>query len=173
MLLSDLPEVEVIDGVSVPKVSPRRRHARLQWRLAARLDAWGGHCGEVGSEWRFRLVETPRRTILVPDVAYVASARMAPLCDEAAEEPPFAPDIAIEVRSPGDRERNIQAKVDLYLTHGAVLVLDVDPDRHRIVAYGAEGARTFGPGTTFAHEAAPGFTIEVDALFAELDRRRG
>jgi Uma2 family endonuclease len=171
MLLFDLPEVEIIDGVSVPKASPGRRHALLQGALGARLGTWGHERGEVGIEWRFRLAETPRRTELVPDVAYVAFARMAPLSDEAAEEPPFAPDIAIEVRSPGD-EHNLQAKIGLYLAGGATLVLDVDPDERRIVAHAADGARTFGPGTTFAHDAAPGLTIDVDALFAKLDRHR-
>jgi Uma2 family endonuclease len=173
MLLSDLPEVELIDGAPVPKMSPRRRHARLQWELAVRLDAWGGDRGEVGTEWRFRLAETPRRTELVPDVAYVAFERMANLGDEAAEEPPFAPDVAVEIRSPGDRELNIQAKIGLYLTHGARLVLDVDRDERRIVAHDVAGARAFGPGDVFAHDAAPELTIDVAALFAKLDRRRG
>jgi Uma2 family endonuclease len=84
MLLSDLPEVELIDGLSVPKASPGRRHALLQGELGARLGAWAQERGEVGIEWRFYLAETPRRTQLVPDVAYVAIARMAPLSDEAA-----------------------------------------------------------------------------------------
>ncbi len=156
----------------VPKASPGRRHALLQGELAARIGAWGEDRGEVGIEWRFRLAETPRRTTLVPDVAYVASDRMAPLSDEAAEEPPFAPDIAVEIRSSGDRERNIRAKVRLYLAHGGRLVLDVDPDQRRILAYDADGERTFGPGTVFAHEAAPELTIDVDVLFAKLDRNR-
>jgi Uma2 family endonuclease len=172
MLLSDLPEVEILDGVPVSKASAGRRHATLQGQLGALLGTWAEQRGEVGIEWRFRLAETPRRTELVPDVAYVAASRMAALSDEAAEEPPFAPDIAVEVRSPSDAEHHVRAKAELYLAHGAVLVLDVGPVGRRIVAYDASGVCTFGAGSVFVHEAAPGLTIDVDALFAKLERRR-
>jgi Uma2 family endonuclease len=169
----DAPEVEFINGVGVPKVSPRRRHALLQGELVERLRAWARQRGEVGPEWRFVLVASgSRRTSLVPDVAFVSTARIATLSDADAEEPPFAPDIAIEIRSPGDRERTIQEKVALYLAHGARLVLDVDPDRARIVTHDADGSRTFGNDDVLTHRVAEGLSIDLRALFATLDRRR-
>jgi Uma2 family endonuclease len=167
----DRPEIECIRGIEIPKVSPRRRHALLQGELVERLRAWAQGRGEVGTEWRFRLVRSgPDRTSLVPDVAYVARERMASLSDRAAEEPPFAPDIAIEIRSPGDRERNIRAKAAAYLAHGAAFVLDVDPDSRRLIVYDARGSRVIGGEATFAHEAAPGFSIALADLFAILNR---
>jgi Uma2 family endonuclease len=169
----DAPEVEFVNGVGVPKVSPRRRHALLQAELVERLRAWAGQRGEVGPEWRFVLVASEsHRTSLVPDVAFVSNARMATLSDAAAEEPPFAPDIAIEIRSPGDRESTIQAKIAAYLAHGACLVLDVDPDRARIVAHDVNGSRSFGSNDVLTHRAADGLSIDVGAVFATLDRRR-
>ena len=166
----DVPEIELINGVGVPKMSPRRRHALLQGELVERLRTWAGQSGEVGPEWRFVLVASgSHRTSLVPDVAFVSTARMATLNDAAAEEPPFAPDIAIEIRSPGDRERTIQAKIALYLAHGARLVLDVDPDRARIVAHDVDGLRSFGSKDVLTNSAAEGLSIDVGALFAALD----
>jgi Uma2 family endonuclease len=152
-------------------MSPRRRHARLQGLIFASLDRWAERRGDVGTEWRFRLSERPEsETSLVPDVAYVSGDRLGRLDDATAEEPPFAPDIAVEIRSPGDRERNIRAKIGLYLEFGAMLVLDVDPERRQIVAHDPRGKRAFAAGETFSHPAAPGFTLDVATLFAAADR---
>jgi len=170
---SDLPELELLRGIEVSKVSPRRRHALLQLALAVQLRAWAQSRGEVGTEWRFTLVASePQRTSLVADVAFVSHDRMAMLGDEAAEEPPWAPDIAVEIRSPDDRGRNVQAKIDLYLAHGAQLVLDVDPGRRCVVAHDIAGAHTFAEGTIVTSAAAPGLGIDVSALLRILDRRR-
>jgi Uma2 family endonuclease len=168
-----MPEVELVNGIEVPKMSPRRRHALLQGELVNQLHGWARDRGEAGVEWRFELVaDGPHRTSLVPDLAFVSAARMATLSDEAAEEPPFAPDIAIEIRSPDDRERNIQAKIALYLAHGATLVLDVDPDRASITAHYASGSRMFSSGDVLTHGAAEGLEIDLRSLFAILERRR-
>jgi Uma2 family endonuclease len=171
--LGDQAEVEVLRGIELPKMSPQRRHARLQGLLFALLDAWAGAGGQVGTEWRFWLSRSPlEETSLVPDVAFVTAERLAALDDEQAEEPPFAPDIAVEIRSPGDRERNIKAKAALYLAAGARVVLDVDPDQRRIVAYDAAGERVFAEAASFAHPAFPGLAFDVAALFASADRPR-
>ncbi len=170
----DLPEVEVLCGVEVPKVSPKTRHSVLQFAVAELLDAWGGARGFVGTEWRFWLARGPEgsETTLVPDVAYVEDERLNALSDEDAQEPPFAPTIAAEIRSPSDRERNVRKKAGLYLEYGAQLVLDVDPERRRIVAFDRKGERTFTEDAPFEHEAAPGLSFDLGELFARGDRRR-
>jgi Uma2 family endonuclease len=171
--ISDVPEIEVLRGIEVPKVSPRRRHARLQGLLFVLLDRWAAARGDVGTEWRFQLSKRPGgETSLVPDVAYVANARLSALDPESAEEPPFAPHIAIEVRSPDDRDRNIQAKIALYLDAGALLVLDVDPQSRRITASDADGVQVFRADDTFAHSHAPGLAFAVGELFAAADPHR-
>ncbi len=171
--ITDAPEIEILRGIEVPKVSPRRRHARLQGLFFRLLDDWAGTRGDVGTEWRFKLSPGPEdESTLVPDVAFVSIERLAALDDDAAEEPPFAPDIAVEIRSPGDRERNILTKVALYLSAGAQLVLDVDPGLRRIIAYEATGERVFSEADTFAHRRAPRLEFAVGALFAAADRRR-
>ena len=170
--LCDAPEIELIRGIEVPKMSPRRRHARLQGLIFASLDRWADRRGDVGTEWRFRLSERPEgETSLVPDVAYVSGDRLARLDDATAEEPPFAPDIAVEIRSPGDRERNSRAKIALYLEFGAMLVLNVDPGRRQIIAHDARGTRRFIAGDTFSHDLFEGLSFNVATLFAAADRR--
>ena len=168
---SDLPEIEILRGVDLPKMSPKRRHALLQLEVAARLRSWAGRSGEVGTEWRFRLTASgPKKTILVPDVAYVASRRMRALSDREIEEPPFAPDVAVEIRSPGDRLRKIVAKAAAYLEAGSVLVLDVDPIRRRVTAYDASGQTTYATPGIFEHVAVPGLRIDLEEMFGVLAR---
>jgi Uma2 family endonuclease len=169
---AEKPYVELIDGVELPKASPMTHHGQLQLRLGGILQAWAAERGVVGTEWRFWLVPIgDRRTSLVPDVAYASTERLVPLSDEAYEIPPFAPDVAIEVRSPSDRAGNIRRKIELYLAHGAHLVLDVDPAKRRIVAHDATSTQSFADGDRFEHAATPGLTFDLRALFDSVKRR--
>lgn len=163
---AEKPYVELIDGVETPKVSPKSRHSLIQIELAVIFRNWAAGRGRVGTEWRYWLVPAgERRTSLVPDVAYVSNERFGELRGDAREMPPFAPDIAIEIRSPGDRERTLQRKIELYLAHGSMLVLDVDPETRRIVVYDGARSKTLRDGDCFEHAAAPGLGFDVTTLF--------
>jgi Uma2 family endonuclease len=166
---AEKPYVELIDGLEVPKMSPKSRHSLLQFQFGKILDAWAAGRGSVGTEWRFWLVATgERRTSLVPDVAYLSAERFSSLEGEAKEMPPMAPDIAVEIRSPGDRPRNINRKIELYLAHGSLIVLDVDPKKREIIVHDTRLARTLREGDHFEHPAAPGLTFDVHGVFAKI-----
>jgi len=167
------PAYEWILGRAVQKMSPKRRHSLLQLRLARWLEDWANGRGEVGTEWRFRLAP-PGEDIrpLVPDVAFVSYEREGDRSDDDLEAPLLAPEIAIEVRSLGDRQDYIDHKVGVYLACGTHVVVLVDPYARRIDTYDANGARTFTGNDRFAHAALPGLTFQLDELFAVLDRPR-
>jgi Uma2 family endonuclease len=176
MVVCDTPEIEWIGGCPVAKVSPRRRHGLLQSRLLTAIAHAAGSRGDTLPEWRFHLIDSPEgRTTLVPDVAFVSYDRLRALSDEEAEEPPFAPDIAVEVHSPSDREKNIIAKAELYLRNGSTLVLDIDPDIPCIHAYTKSEStqefkkEQFHPGETLTHPAIPWLQIDTTQLFANLN----
>jgi len=107
--------------------------------------------------------------LLVPDLAYVSMKRLRALSPSDREQPPFAPDIAIEVRSPSFREGFAREKICRYLGTGAILVLDVNPAERVIVAYTRAGETHYAAGTKFQHAAAPWLTFDMDELFADLD----
>ncbi len=165
-VLFDPPEIEFLDGHPYQKVSPKRTHALVQAALLRVLGDCAVGRGEVGPEWRFALGAVDiTYTEFVPDIAFVSYERIRPLNDDDAEEPPFAPDIAIEVRSPSNRAAYIAQKMLRYLKCGSVLVLDVDPAKRTIVAHAASGVRTFTEADRFEHEAAPWFSFEVGSIF--------
>lgn len=164
--LSDKPEIEYIGGRAYPKVSPKRTHSMVQRNLLRILEDAAGDRGAVGPEWRFRLGPD---TSLVPDIAYVSFERLRPLTDEQAEEPPFAPDIAAEVRSPSHRAGLLESKIEQYFLHGALLVLDVDPVERIVYARTANAALAFKSGEWFACDALPWLRFDVSEVFARID----
>lgn len=172
-VLFDPPEIEYLDGHPYPKVSPKRTHALVQKALLRILDDCAAGRGDVGPEWRFDLGAVDiTYTEFVPDIAFVSNERMERLNDDDAEEPPFAPDVAIEVRSPSNRAAYIARKMLRYLQCGSLLVLDVDPATRTIVAHAKSGVRTFTEADRFEHEAAPWFTFEVGSIFPKPRRAR-
>lgn len=168
--LDEKPYLEILDGRGVRKVSPKRKHAELQWRIAALLDRLAGAPGHVGTEWRCHLPAGPRGvTTLVPDVAWVAVERLRSLSEAARDEPPFAPDIVVEVRSQSDREAHIAAKIATYLANESLVVLDVDPERQLIVAHERTGVTTFSRADVFQCGSVPWLRFEIAPLFASLE----
>ena len=68
-------------------------------------------------------------TVCAPDVSFIKSSRLP-----IAEERPYpegAPELAVEVLSPG----NENEKVGLYLQTGSLLVWVVDPERRTITVH--------------------------------------
>lgn len=165
----DKPAIEWISGRAVRKVSPTRKHGKLQLRIGALLERWGGGFGEVASEWTMHFPKEAKRTTLVPDVAFVSHARMAGFTTAEASEPALAPDIAVEILSPSDRCHDADEKVSLYLKNGSLLVLEVDPERSTIAAHGRDGVTTFGRRDAFAHPAVSWMRFDIAPLFADLE----
>ncbi len=113
----------------------------------------------------FTLARNPD-TVRAPDVAYVSRERFAgPMPDGFPE---FAPDLAVEVRSPNDRAGAVAAKVSDWLEAGTVLVWSVDPAREQVVVYRADGSvSVLGATDALTGETLlPGFTLPLQELFA-------
>ena len=173
VLAETKPETEWILGRAVRKVSPFRTHALLQLHIGGALRCWAENRGEAGSEWRFRPAPDGEiRRPLVPDIAYVSDARLAGLAGRDLEAPPFSPDVAVEIRSPDDRARNLEHKIAVYLATGSLLVIVVDPRDRSVLLHDANGIRVLQGDDIIEHPAMPGFSLALPALFAPLDRRR-
>jgi Uma2 family endonuclease len=124
---------ELVDGEI--RASPAGdRHSAVALRLGARLLAFVeeqrlGHV--MGADAGFRL---PSGNVRSPDASFVAAGRFP------ADTPPedwgrIAPDLAVEVISPGDRPRHILDKVGEYIEAGVRLVWVVDPRKAQAVVY--------------------------------------
>jgi Uma2 family endonuclease len=162
-------ESELIDGRLVRKMSPKRRHQTLEKRWIGALDAWAGDRGEALAEWRFEF-KPPGFTFssLQPDVAYLSRPALDELGPAGAEKPKRAPEIAVEIISAGDRERDLAWKVGAYLAGGTLVIFVVDPPQRTVIAHSRDAVTRFGPGETVTHDAMPGFGYPINVMFEGL-----
>jgi Uma2 family endonuclease len=168
---ADKPYVEQIYEQRESKVSPKWRHGRAQIRVGAALDRWAVERGEVGTELRcYLVIDEERPSSLVPDVAYYSFDRLPiDLPDDVRERPRIAPDIAVEIISPDDRPRMLARKVELYLRHGSIVVIVVDPIGRTVAFHQRAGVATTIPAS--GRIAVPSYTdliLDFDEIFRGL-----
>jgi Uma2 family endonuclease len=162
------PETEWVRGRAKQKVSPTYAHARVQSCFVAALNAYAGDRGRAGTEWRFRIAPLGEvRRPLVPDVAYVRMERLRSVPREEIEIPAFAPDVAIEVLSPGDDRRDVTDKIDVYLRAGVQLVIEIDPQNRRARLHDGTGLSELGAYDILRHAVLPGFELALGPFFSE------
>lgn len=166
--------VEYLDGKAHPKVSPRTAHGLIQFRIGQLIGERAAGRGHVSTENDAIVGRRDGKfTRLIPDVSFITPQQMAGLSEHDREEPPFAPEIAVEVHSPGDDATYLRAKIDRYLANGSKLVLDIDPAKRTVAAYAAGDTRAFAGDDAFEHPAIPWLTFPLRELFCVLDPLRG
>ena len=132
------PYREVLDGQPLLAVSPHHAHGQIAVRIGAQLDAWAEGRGAVGAEVRFSLpCADGTWSSLLPDVSYTSFARLPHDPIDAWQRPRIAPDLAVEIVSPGDRPAATARKVATYLEHGATVVVVLHPETRRVVLHGS------------------------------------
>jgi Uma2 family endonuclease len=101
-----------------------------------------------------------------PDVAFITREKLQTLA-EPEKFAPFAPDLAVEVVSPGNSASEIREKIDLYFAAGTRLIWIIYPDLRKVDAHSPDGtARSIGAdGVLEGGELLPGLLIEVASLF--------
>ena len=170
ILLADdvKPALEWINNRVVQKVSPRRRHSYAQGQFVSALTLWAHERGNgsAGTEWHFQ-VQPPgeiSRT-LVPDAAFLSYERMPIEEQYATEIARIAPDVVVEVHSPGDKRRDIEEKVRVYLAAGTSVIFLVDPQTKTVTARDRQGSTTFSNQDVLTHPSMPGFSLPAPMLF--------
>lgn len=88
------------------------------------------------AETGFLLARDPD-LVRTPDAAFLAWDRVP--MDPGEAYWPVAPDLVVEVVSPGDRADTLQARVQDFLNHGTKLVWVIYPDTQTAVVYRASG----------------------------------
>ncbi len=170
--VNERPYIELFDGEARIKVPPLQYHNLVEPSLAAILRRCAADRGFVGCELHMRLGTVDgTETVFVPDVTYTSVQKYRELYPGGDGVPEFAPEIAVEIRSPGFERREFEAKIAKYLGCGTVLVLDVDPQARSIAAHRAEGyVRRFERNELFEDAAFSWLRFTVAEAFSEVDR---
>lgn len=100
----------------------------------------------------------------IPDGAFMSIARQPIENDEAYN--PLAPDLAIEMLSPGNTQDEIAFKVSCYLAAGTVLWLG-NPDKQMldVLTPGKPAMRLRVEDTLYGGEVLPGFEMPLTRIF--------
>src|SRR5260221_11058554 len=120
-----------------------------------------------GAETGFKLAENPD-TVYGIDVAFVSKARLAPV-----KEGYFigAPDLAVEVYSPGNKKTEMQTKIEDCFQAGSRMIWVVYPKSQTIYVYRAENdVRILHKSEILdGGDVIPGFSLKIADIFAVLD----
>lgn len=127
---------ELVKGGLIKMPPAGGRHGELGMNLGILLGSYvkRHRLGLVcGADTGFILARNPD-TVRAPDVAFVSKERISP---EGAPTAfwPLAPDLAVEVISPGDRYEEIQEKLSDYFHAGVKLVWIVEPRNRTVSVY--------------------------------------
>jgi len=162
--LADAADItyELIDGIAVPKISPKYFHARSARRILNILEEWSKNRGRAEMEWAFDLSDnfTP-----VPDLIYVSFERLPESWNENAACP-VPPELAIEIISLGQTFGQMTQKASNYLTGGVLQVWIVDPIAKSITVFYPDRAPVtyIGDGVIIA-ALFPELSIALDRIF--------
>lgn len=117
------------------------------------------------SETGFVLARDPD-VVRAPDVAFVANDRLPPARDREGYLP-LAPDLAIEVVSPHDRQSDVMDKVLEYLDAGTRLVWVVEPRRRTVTVWTPDRtARILTEDDELdGGDVLPGFRLSIADIF--------
>ena len=102
--------------------------------------------------------------VLMPDIAFLASARIP---DDLSKASPIPPDLAVEVVSPTDVLYKVEEKVFAYLEAGTQLVWVLKPRSKTVTVYRSETDITLltRNDTLTGENVIEGFSCQVAELF--------
>lgn len=118
------------------------------------------------AETGFKLTSDPD-TVRAPDAAFVSRERVEK-AGRVAGFWPGAPDLAVEVVSPGDTHAQVVEKALAWLEAGCRMVLAADPERRTVTVYRSlDDIRMFTESDAIdGAEVVPGWKVPVAEIFA-------
>ena len=162
---------ELINGEIVEVGTANRKHTILGTWLLGTLFVYlstnkiGGQMG--GPDGTYRLDAANTR---VPDISYLMPASAARI-PAGSVYCPFAPDLAVEIKSPSNTPGEMRKLARLYIRSGSKLVWTI--------SYEDKIAHVYRPGQLAVEldeddeldgdDVLPGFTVKLADLFAQIE----
>lgn len=164
----ELGPCELVRGELIMMTPAGEEHSQVEGNLYLELGAFVRkhglgrvYMGDAGF-----LLERDPDTVRAPDIAFVRASRTSTTPHKGYF--PGEPDLAVEVRSPNDRPKEIDEKVAEYLRLGVTTVWVVDPAARTVTVHqmNAEPQILTKQDTLSQPALLPGFTMPVRDLFA-------
>jgi Uma2 family endonuclease len=164
---TDLGPCELVRGELIMMSPSGFQHGRIANRIAARLE-WFVAKHSLGvvttAEAGYQIGHDPD-TVRAPDVAFVRTERIPSVEPKGYYQ--GAPDLAVEVVSPGDRASDVLAKAQEWLAAGCRAVWVVDPKTSTVSVHRSPREITvLHQGDLLeGGEVLPGFSLPVGDIF--------
>jgi len=168
--------VELIRGkIFRQAAAPRVIHQRISGKIFNKLYNFleGKSCEVFSAPFDVRLPVASKRnedidTVVQPDLCVVCDA-------EKVDERGClgAPDLIIEILSPGNNKKDIKLKYEVYEASGVTEYWVIHPDERTLLIYTLDGgkyrsSRLFTLGDRVSSQGVPGFELELDNVFEGL-----
>jgi Uma2 family endonuclease len=159
---------ELVRGHLVVREPPGTWHGTVSARLAYLVGdfVYRNELGVLcGQDTGFKIASNPD-TVRAPDLAFLSHERARKV--ERRGYASVAPDLAVEVVSPGDRAGEVLARVGDWLDAGVRLVWVIDPTRNAAHVHRPDGSLTVvgADGALDGESVLPGFTCPLGDVFS-------
>jgi Uma2 family endonuclease len=160
---------ELVRG-ELRKMSPAgHKHGRIAGNITASLGPHvvANQLGRVYVADAGFLIASDPDTVRAPDAAFVSQKRLDEVGDVEGYWP-GAPDLLVEVISPGDTYTEVEEKVLEWLEAGARMVVVVNPRKHAVTVYRSltDIVVLTENDTLDGGDVVPGWTMAVKEIFA-------
>ncbi len=161
---------QLLDGEMIVAPSPVTRHQDIVVRILLALNQFV-HRHSLGRVWFAPLdVVLSDHDVAQPDILFVSNARSAIITEANIQG---APDLVVEILSPGTAEYDRGYKQALYGRHGVREYWLVDPDAETVdvLTLGEQGLETFATYSrrqTLESQLLEGLSIELDEVFQQV-----
>jgi Uma2 family endonuclease len=159
---------ELYNGKVVFKM-PNLGHAIIQNNIGRKIGNYleTNPVGVVGGDTNYRLWPERNRESRAPDVSFILKDRLP---KDLFRYPSIAPDLAVEILSPGDSFEDVMDKVDEYLLQGVKLVWVVICRRREVLVCTTQ-SKHIVKDKLAAPEFLPGFELPIKDIFTGLETR--
>ncbi len=172
--------LEVIKGRIFPMAAPSRTHQKISWYLGGTFYSYfkSHRCEAYAAPFDVRLYNRIKSVKADKDIYTVVQPDLCVICDlEKLDERGClgAPDLVVEILSPGNSSREMKIKRDLYAESGVREYWVVDPDRQTVTRYNQETDDQYGRPLIFVSDEPmpsvifPDFTLILTELFPDSE----
>ena len=159
---------ELVRGVLCETIPTGREHGQIVVNLVILLGNFikPRRLGVLTASDSGAWLERDPDTVREPDIAFF-SAETSPLDERVTGYAQVAPDLVVEIASPGDTRRELNDKARMWLSFGVELVWVVHPDQRAVDVHRAgQTVVTLKDAQALdGQHVLPGFTCEVRAVF--------
>lgn len=169
--------VELIRGKIMPMAAPSRRHQAMSWQLTLGIgNHFANHrCKAYAAPFDVRLYDRIKSEKANMEVLTVVQPDISIICDLTKLDEKGclgAPDLIIEILSPGNSSKEMKSKRLLYEEAGVREYLIFDPEHENVFQFHLMESEVFSPATIYVDDEIlesvifPDLRIDLKSIFS-------